>query len=152
MSVTPSPCFPLFVRILSLKLASGTTRTVRVAEIFQTGELEKSNPGAFRIFEKWGRRGTVGAPPGGVRGLSVVRCNVAKYVSCRGGTCSVKKNVGCHSVCPLIRTQGKSMWIGASSPDCGQQGKQFCNLHYTDKDGKKQSIGALACGEVSMMA
>lgn len=81
------------------------------------------------------------------KGYAVVRCKVTKHSACRQGNCAVKKSVKCHSVCP-----GRLWSDGKKQRDCGEEGKKFCQGHYTDADGKKQSFGALACRQIAIMA
>ena len=103
------------------------------------------------------------------KGTTVVRCTLAKYTACRNSSCSVKKQVRCHSVCPNKpdwknnpecgeegkkgKKKGPGKWYRPRcTPDCGEEGKKFCEGTYTDKAGKKQSYGALACTQIAMMA
>ena len=88
---------------------------------------------------------------------SVVRCLVRKHTACRQGNCAVKKSVQCHSVCP--RKRGKdfddklNVYVPGLTKDChGEGGEKFCEGHYTDEHGEKQSFGAIACGQVAIMA
>jgi len=105
------------------------TKHVLATELFHAKSLKRGSA-EYRHFES----------AQGVDGWAVARCQVAKYTSCRDGTCAVKKTIKCHSVCKTVLRKGKAWYIAQNNPDCGEKGKRLCKTY-----------GAMACSQAAMM-